>query len=251
MHRAQARCAALLAAFAASAGCATPRGAEMDRSVLLSDAPRTPTHRDCRVAFDPPVLPAADALVDSARLAADSRALWDAAGRPSGYVLLSMRYAADGTNVRRAVLESSVPAPLADTLQQRIFESVRTAGETDGEWGVRLRVDLGDAPRMRVGRREDCAPFTRERLMLTRTGSVEWSRESDPWQVRTARGSLVLRVQLDAGGFVTGARLERGVHAAGLEQRVVNVARGMRFEPATEDGYPVPSETIIRIQPAY
>lgn len=246
MQRAHTRCAALLALVAAAA-CATPRGAAMDRSALLSDAPRAPTHRDCRVARDPAVLPAADALVDSAGLTSDARALWSAAGRPSGYILLSMRYDADGTNVRRDVLETSVPRSLADTLQQRVFESVRTTAAADAEWGVRMRVDLGDEPRLRVGRREDCAPYTRERLTLTRGGGVEWDREGDPWQVRSVRGSLLLRVQLDARGFVTGARLERGVHTGGLEQRVLNAARGMRFEPATEDGYPVPSEATIRI----
>lgn len=241
--------AAVLAAATAAAACATARGAAPDRSALLSEAPYTPTQRDCRVAADPARLPSADALVDSARLAAEARTLWEEAGRPSGHVLFAMRYAEDGSNVRRQILETSVPGALADSLQQRVFEAARTTARSEAEWGVRLRVDVGDVPRMRVGRREDCAPYTRERLTVTRSGEIEWQRDRDPWQVRSGRPGMWLRVEVDANGFVTDARLERGVNTQAFQQRAANAARALRFEPATEDGHPVPSVVTLRIDP--
>ncbi len=241
---------ALAALALAGAGCAAgPR--PVSRATLLSDAPRA-GDTGCRVSARPAELPAAEALVDVAALNADVAKVWAASGRPAGYVLFSMRYDRDGTNVRRAVLESSASPALADTLQKLVFAHRRRAAPADGEWAVRLRLDLGAAPAVRVGRHEVCRPAPRD--LDRRMAGIGYDVRnrfyaSAPTTPTAADPQMVwVRVRLDARGNVTEARIERSlVRAPNWEARVLSYVRTLSFVPATEDGYPVPGETSIPI----
>jgi hypothetical protein len=245
-----------LAALLALPACAVLQpDALHGREDLLSDTPRRPLSQACRVSGHPEALPSADALVDSAALTAAAAELWRASGGAAGYVLLGLRYDREGVNVRRDVIEQRGAEALADTLQQLAFAHRRRAEPADGEWSVRLRVDLGEAPRLRVGRTEICAP------RLRGGGDGGWtSAMGGGWgDVRDAfaptamaelydPSTIWVRVALDARGNVTEARLERSVGRRTHEMRVLNYVRTISFVPAMEDGYPVPGQLSMPLR---
>ena len=204
----------------------------------------------CKVSLVPTTLPKPEALVDAEAFRAAAARLWVEAGRPAGYVLLSIRHSPDGVQVRRAVIESTVPAALADSLEALVFDYRRETPRAPQEWGVRLRVELGDAPALEVERRRECAPRPREEERLAAgpfdvrdpgAGSAAGLPATDP-------GLVWVRVRLDAAGRVTDATVERGVRRGVWEQRLLNYVRTMAFYPAVEDGYPVPSETTLTLR---
>lgn len=254
MRRANALSALLAAAVAAgglSACAGLSRGGADREASLLSAASLVP-QRDCRVSADPEVLPQAAHLVDAAALGADAARAWGAAGRPAGHVLFTLRYDRHGLNVRRDVIESTVPAALADSLQQLVFAHRREVGPAPAEWGVRLRMDLGDAPELRVGRWEVCAPEPRDRRMIAMLGGGISSEPTGAWDVRERSFTpqverIWVRVSLDARGMVTDARIERSPLRGMGDARVLSLIRNVPFRPALEDGYAVPSETSIAV----
>lgn len=204
----------------------------------------------CRVSLVPATLPQPEALVDAGAFRAAAARLWAAAGRPAGHVLFSIRHSPDGAQVRRAVIESTVPAALADSLQALVYAFRRQAPRAPEEWGVRLRVELGDAPALEVERRRECAPRPREdERMAANPYDVREADASSPAALPATDADLVwVRVRLDANGYVTDATVERGVRRGVWEQRLLNYVRTMAFYPAVEDGYPVPSETTIALR---
>lgn len=251
------RALAALAVLLALPACA---GLQPDtlhpRESLLSDASRRPVDRTCRVAVAPAALPSADALVDSAALAAAVADAWRGAGRPAGHVLLALRYDREGLNVRRDVIEHRVGDALASSLQALVFAHRRRAAPADGEWSVRLRVDLGEAPRMRVGRTEVCAPRLRggaEGGFGVAPAGSGWGDARDAYALPAVAemydpATVWVRVALDSRGNVTDARLERGLGRRTYEMRVLNYVRTISFIPAMEDGYPVPGQVSVPLR---
>ena len=236
--------AGLAAALAACAG--TPPAAS--RATLLSEARHPALDRGCRVAAKHEELPAPEALVDAAALRADAARLWSAAGRPAGYALFSLRYDRDGTNVRRALIEHDLPPEMADSLQALVFAHRKTAAPAKEEWGVRLRVDLGEESALRVGRREVCAPAPRDwagRVAGTSFDVRDRFLASFGPPSAADLNTVWVRVRLDARGYVTEARVERGMTRGMAESRLLNYVRTLVFVPATEDGYPVAGETSL------
>ena len=246
----------VLAASTALSACATLQtDALHSRESLMSDSPRRPVNATCRVAPGPAALPSADALVDSAALAAAAVDAWRAEGQPAGHVLIALRYDREGLNVRRDVIEHRVGDALADSLQALVFAHRRRASPADGEWSVRLRMDLGEAPRMRVGRTEVCAP----RLRSGNEGGFGnavgggWGDVRDAYAPPAVSelydpSTVWVRVALDSRGNVTDARLERSVGRRTYEMRVLNYVRTISFIPAMEDGYPVPGQLSMPLR---
>lgn len=231
------------AALAAVAGCAhvAPGSSPLGEEPMASNA-------RCSAARQPGQLPQPEELVD-AGFRAEAGRLWAAAGRPAGHVLFSIRHDPDGVQVRRAVIQSTVPEALADSLQALVFAHRRQTAAARSEWGVRLRVELGETVALAVGRRMECAPRPREDLRMAR----------DPFDIREGRLSanavsatdpaqVWVRVRLDANGRVTDATLERGVRRGMWEQRLLSYVRTMAFYPAQEDGFPVPGELTFRMR---
>lgn len=248
-----------LAALLALPACAVlqPDGLH-SRDDLLSDAPAQPLSRACRISDLPKSLPSVDALVDSAALAAAAADAWRAAGSPAGHVLLGLRYDPEGVNVRRDVIEHRLPDALADTLQKLAFAHRRRAElaePADGEWSVRLRLDMGEAPRMRVGRTEICQPRLRnaaEGGWGSSAGNV-WGDVRDPFAPPAAAemygpSTVWVRVALDSRGNVTDARVERSLGRLTAENRLLNYVRSIAFIPAMEDGYPVPGQISMPLR---
>ncbi|HEX6911961.1 MAG TPA: energy transducer TonB [Longimicrobium sp.] len=246
-----------LAAVLALPACSTLRPEALHGpEALLSDAPRRmPERAYCRVSGHPEDLPAADAVVDSAAFTAAAAALWRAAGQPPGHVLLGLRFDREGLNVRRDVIEHRLPEALADSLQKLAFAHRRRVRPADEEWSVRLRLDLGETPWLRVGRTELCAP----RLRSGPGGGMGGTFMGNGWgDGRGAFAQLALlemdpstiwvRVALDARGNVTEARVERSTGRRMSEMRVLNYLRTIGFVPATEDGHPVPGQLSMPLR---
>ena len=62
------------------------------------------------------------------------------------------------------------------------------------------------------------------------------------------QGDVVMRLQVDATGAVTGVELVKGVsQTAGIDEAAVKAARSARFRPATQDGRPVPSSYTLTL----
>ena len=251
------RLLAALAALLALPACATlqPSSALSSAGELLSDAPPRPLDRACRISSYPDRLPAADALVDSAAFAAAAAEAWRAAGMPAGHVLLALRYDTEGVNVRRDVIEHRVGNELADTLQKLVFAHRRRVDGAPHEWSARLRVDLGEAPRMRVGRTEVCSPRVRtgSETGWGNAGATAWGDVSDPLAPVSAADThgpqtVWVRVALDSRGNVTDARVERSLGRAMSENRLLSYVRTIAFIPAMEDGWPVPGQLSMPLR---
>jgi hypothetical protein len=231
------------------AACASVQGTPPARDpALLSDAPAYPAD-GCRVETLPEVLPEADALVDTRALAAKLAELRAEGAPPAGHVLFSMAFAPDGANVRRTVIEHSVAPRLADSVQKLVFAHRRTLPARDAEWGVRMRIDLAGEPRFRVGRRELCAPQPRGRGLLAMAGWSDVSLPDPYFETATGANTVWVRVRLDELGRVTDAALERGIVRRGMtESALLHYVRTLSFQPAVQDGRPVPGETSVPIR---
>jgi TonB family protein len=207
--------------------------------------------RRCRAAADPAHLPRAAELVDAERFQADAARLWAAAGRPEGHVVFSIRHDVEGAQVRRAVLESTLPLALSDTLQKLLFAYRRETAPARAEWGVRLRMDAGETPSLTVARGQACTPRPREWDYRT-AGSMFDVRQGTGTGVANATPTdadvVWVHVRVDAAGQVTDARVENSARRGNWDQRVLNYVRVMEFTPATEDGEPVPGEMTIPVR---
>lgn len=230
--------------FAALQACA-PGG-------LASAASRgSARDRACTVARDPAVLPTPGDLLAVDRFRPDARAAWMADGRPRGAVVFSLRHAADGSQVRRAVVESTVDTLLADSLQRLVFAHRLQAPASAAEWAVRLRVELGDSIALSVGRPVECPARPREWAFRASGGSFdvrEGDAASSAAQPPTDAGTVWVRVRIDERGQVTDARVERGIQRGRWEERLLNWVRTQAFDPATEDGYPIPAELTLPVR---
>jgi hypothetical protein len=198
----------------------------------------------------PEALPQPGELVDAEAFRAAAARLWVRAGRPAGHVLFTVRHDAEGVQVRRAVVESTVPAALADSLQALVFAHRRVTPRAPEEWGVRLRVELAEEMAMTVGRRRLCAPRAREEERITANPFDIRERGLSSPAARPLTDSSIawVRVHVDARGRVVDAAVERGVRRGLSEQRVLNQARSLAFYPALDDGYPIPSVTTVRLR---
>ena len=160
-----------------------------------------------------------------------------------------MRYDPHGLNVRRQVIEHRVSPALADSLQALAFAYRRTMPAADREWGVRLRMELGEKPALKVERSVVCPPALRDPLEgpFSAASNRRWGdvRDASPAPSVGSAGTVWVRVTLDAAGNVTGVRVDRGGVLRGSDAHLLAAVRTLDFAPATEDGQPVPGEITI------
>ncbi|HET7464564.1 MAG TPA: TonB family protein [Longimicrobium sp.] len=238
-------------AFLAAQACATagpPVTRDDSPSAVGSEATRG---RSCRTAASPAQLPAAGQLVDDAAFRSAAARLWTAAGRPDGHLTFSIRHSPDGMQVRRALIDSNVAPALADTLQRLLFAYRREMPPAPHEWGVRLRVDLGEAVGLRVARGQTCTPSPRDweyRAAGNRFDVRERSAVSVGNALVTDPAVAWVHVWVDERGTVTDARVERGPGGRQADQRLLYYVRTLAFVPATADGYPVPGELTLPVR---
>jgi TonB family protein len=225
------------------AACAA-REAEPRHLTLLSDTP-APAGRSCTTRPLPEPAPAADLIVDSAGLNASLATLRDRPGTPRGYLIASLLFDENGWNARREIIEHDVGPDLAREVQALVFEHRREV-EPGEPWGARLRIDLGDPIRLRVGGQELCEARVR--------GSGELTSTHDIFDVRSnpatgARGGIMntvwVRVGVDPSGRITSAAIERTPVRLLREESLLRYVESLTFEPALVDGLPV--EGTVRV----
>ena len=227
-----------LPACAHRSGSGGPTPAE-----LLSERPAA-RGRQCVTADQPASLPTADDMVDSAAIAGVLRELRLTRPPVSGYAVLTMAFDENGWNAVREVVEHDLPPEVADTLQKLVFEHRRTV-PPGAPWGARLRIDLAETPRFRVGRQELCAPRP---LSYPSVGSPmnPWDR-STQLITMTHQNSVWARVLVDEKGRVSNARLEQAGVDTRWESFLLGMLQSMQFAPATVDGIPFATWTRVRI----
>jgi hypothetical protein len=232
----------ILATIVLSVACSTP--GSRDREALLSSTPAVSL--DCVTESFPESIPSANSLVDSASLVNAIGALARADSAARGHVLLTLAFDTAGLNARREVIEHSIGPLLADSIQSLVFASRREVDRLERDWGTRFRIDIGETVEITVGRREYCPPAPMDRTL------EEAMAGFNPAGVRYRDGRrervLQVRTYIDAGGFVTDARVERGaLSGSSLERELAQYLRQFRFRPATIDGIPVASSVQIPI----
>jgi len=232
------------ACLLALSGCATPREAAAPRAeTLLTERP-APTGRQCMVSAVPAVLPAVDAVVDSAGLHADLASLAERRGISSGYALLSIGYDVNGWNAWRIVIDQTLPAGVADSVQALVFARRREVAP-GSPWGARLRIDLAEGTRLRMGRQELCGARLLDPIGTVSVSGSYSVRERFTTGVPTS--SVWVRVLVDERGGVASARPEYGGAGMRSETTLINYVQSLGFEPATVDGIPVASWTRVRV----
>jgi hypothetical protein len=215
--------------------CASPGQRPPDRAAQVLSAVPPPSTR-CMAERLPAELPAANVVVDSALIAGFLETLARADSAPSGYVLITLTFDEEGLSTRRAVIEHSTTALVADTIQRMMFSARRQVDPSDAEWGVRLRLDLADSFRMQVGRREFCPPVAQKREL------AEAIEGFNPVGIRYRGGVrervLHMRALVDENGTITTAHIERGdLRGSSLERNIVRHLQQYLFEPAKVDGF--------------
>lgn len=199
-----------------------------DRSELLSSwAP--PPGQPCTISAEPERLPPASALVDLAQLGEGVTAALD---RRSGYALFSLiQDETDGWE-RVAVIEGN----LSDADEERLTEVLRPLLQTSAEQRhrLRLRIDLGDSVRVRVGRQESCPPVIRNQDVIRQQLGVIGARYSGQEAV------VVIWALVNIDGTVDDFSMAQGTGDIRLNQEMLSVVPNMRFFPALNDRVPVP-----------
>jgi len=215
--------------------CATGNAAP-DRAALLSEAP-APGYRACQVLDIPETLPSPEQLVDVSTLESGVTELWRDQELESGHVLLSMAYDADGTNIRRDVIEHSTQPMAADSVQKLVFAALEEMPEAEEEWTVRLRIDMNEDALFRVGRSEYCPPQARDTEMDRAIRSIQFRAPRVERGVRTR--TVMVRVTVDPAGRVRAATPRTGPPmGTDMQQRIYYHMQQFIFEPARLDGAP-------------
>lgn len=157
-------------------GCATHASAVAGDAQLaafprLRDPAGRP--RPCAPAKAPRVLPAANAVVDSAALVARLASLGD------GTAVYSLLFGPGGEVVHATRIEpgGDLPAPADGVLA----ESVRRQGAARERWGVQLRVTGGARPALRVGRQELCPVTATLMHPVSAAAALEASLDRAAW----------------------------------------------------------------------
>jgi hypothetical protein len=233
----------VIAGSAMLTGCGASRAGGLDGDPVFAIREASV----CRAETHPAELPVPAEIVDTAALSAALRELRSSYQLPGGHVVLTMFYQADGLNIRRDLVEHSIPPMLADSVQKLVFASRSEVPEAAQEWGVRLVIDLDEHISYRVAHREYCPP----RPLSPQLESQMRSFFSTGVRYRggARERDVVVRVGVLPSGIVGGARGIRGADPGSqVERDLVTYVRQFAFQPATLDGYPVVGEIDIPVR---
>jgi outer membrane biosynthesis protein TonB len=228
MHRRILPIAISLLALASSAS------AQGRAEALLSDAPQ-PEGRRCSVPRR--LSEVQQQLVDTAALRG---AIAAEAGLPAGgSVLYSVRVGEDGSVAWVRPIETGL-APEAEARVQALVRASLRGARSPEPWHLRVRVALGAAPEVRVGRSEVCPAVRAESSASREPGvvaSVITTRERA--ELRGA-GPVEVRVRVGLAGEVLEVRLERSSGSRLQDEFTMDAARRSgRYLPELVDGIPV------------
>lgn len=221
---------------------AQPAHAQRARDpLLLSDRPAP--REGCATARLPTPLPTVGALTDSAALkqAVDAFARENPISGGKMFAVYSVAFGSDGRVARVAPIDYLLPRDLEHELTALVRQSVRAQREGH-PWSVRLRVEPGSEPALRVGRSEVCpARSTTSFHLLTQA--------MDP----TANPPRPLRVRVSVreNGSIAGIHLLRSSGDNEMDRWVEQSLIDRRYNPEIVDGVAVPVEREEEVRIRY
>ena len=216
----------------ADAGAAQRNRAEQ----LLSDRPAP--RRGCTIAHDPSPLPGVDQLADSAAL--DQRVSAFATQYPirdnAMFGLYSIAFDGNGAVERVQALDYMLPQGRAEEFAGLVRGALRPQ-RAGRPWSVRLRVEPGATPKLRVGRSEVCPPEMRVRFSV-RAPAKSPIQSPPPMRVRVLVGE---------DGRVRSFQMLHGSGVSDLDQWVQTRLTSARYAPGLVDGAPVIAELEMSV----
>lgn len=233
------RAAVLLCAAVISA---QPAHAQRARDPLLLS--EKPAPRDgCAIARLPNPLPAVGALADSAALkqAVDAFAQKYPIRDGKMFAVYSVAFGADGQVVRVSPIDYLLPLEREHELTGLVRQSVR-AQPAGRPWSVRLRVEPGAEPALRVGRSEVCAARSTSRFELV-SQALDASTTA-PLPVR-------VRVAVRESGEIASIQVLRSSGDRELDRWVEQSLLRRRYSPELVDGVAIPVEREEEVRIRY
>lgn len=224
------------------AGALTGCGAREDSVELVSpnQAVDGAKGRRCMYTVEADEIPQFDDLV---RIGTRGNlSLWRWGAEPGDSVELSIRYDDEGRLTWVQTLHSTMEPDRVRELERL----VRSAIEEDGpeDWGVRLRFVAGDVDAVLPS--VICEPVYRLNA-LPLGGPIGTSQEMA--ELYSALGRRFdVEVALDEMGRVMDARLPYSSGSRLLDQYVLDLARGSRYDPKLHDGIGVPSVLSVPVR---
>jgi hypothetical protein len=234
-------CALLAGTLAACGGTVrqTVAGPTTDLAVRQST--------QCVTESYPAALPSPEALMNTQALARDLRTLLAGAELPAGEATLTLWYDAEGTNVRRDLLRSTLPPALADSVQELVFAALGRAPAMEHAWGARLTVAVGERVAFAVAHRQYCPPRPRSRTIEAEMAQFQDTGVRYRGGVRERM--VLMQVTVHPAGYVEDARVLRGgAPGSTLEKQIRDDLRTQIFIPASLDGVPVQGDLAVPIR---
>lgn len=184
--------------------------------------------RRCRDSNTPRKLPAAGALLDSARVVGELHAV----SVPDSGLLLTLLYNGDDSLPdARPLAADSVAARAA-----RILAASARPQRPSGIWAVRVRL-LGDAG-LKVQRSSYCPPVLTGVPARNRRVVVDL-RDADRRPTTGTLVKVIAEAEILEDGSVGEVRIVRSSDMASLDDEIIRDIRLRRFLPALLDGFPV------------
>ncbi|HXV77963.1 MAG TPA: TonB family protein [Candidatus Polarisedimenticolaceae bacterium] len=171
---------------------------------------------------------------------------------------------AEATSDRESTAVSAPPAPTARQVPAApvVEPPTRTDGESESAGrpaasepptppdagATSVRPNEAQEPPVGPG---DAAPTdSTEPPPVTRTPAVVVERIEPQYPPKALRGiestEIVLRVQIDESGRISRVLVDRGIPGSPIEAAAVSTVLRWKFKPATENGVPTESWTIVR-----
>ena len=227
------RTAVLAVSVVALSACAGTRGGagDGDAGVPARLAVDGLDGRRCEYVMEPGAAPPFERL---ARVGARGDiALWGRDMGPADTVDLSIRYDDEGQLEWVRATASTIPAERTVALERLVLQSLDESGSAD--WGVRVSVVAGrvagTAPSV------ICPPRRAAASSLITPPPVTRRELQELYRVRGWR--FIARVSLDEKGRVMDVRLDRTTGLSSVDQYIMDLVRGSRFEPKLHDGFGV------------
>lgn len=226
----------LLAAVLLAAGCASAGAPEP----VLDSLSAIRSAGECAPEVEESEVPSVAAMVDTAMLAPALLQLISDAQLDTAHAVLTMEYMPDGTNARRDLIEHSLPVPVADSLQELVFQARRTLPAAEADRGARLRIDFasgGEEISYSASPREYCTP--KPRNIELAESMRQYTGSGTRFRGGVRERTVIMRVTVHPAGYVAGAAVVRGAgRGSTLERDLATYLQQFAFEPATLDGIP-------------